>query len=284
MRAMIMKFFKSVGTLGFLIAVAYAARQRKAKTEDITEKNEMQEASVYEKYIKRGADIICSLLTIICFGWLYVVIAILVKINIGSPILFIQPRPGRIDSKSGKEKIFDMYKFRTMTDETDKNGELLPDEQRMTKFGAWLRSSSLDELPEVFNILRGDMSVIGPRPQLVRDMVFMSDEQRKRHRVRPGLSGLAQVEGRNEISWEDKFEKDLEYIKNISFRRDIEIILKTVQKAFIMREGITEDGMVTARDLGDYLLEEKRITKQEYDLKQEEAREILAFYINSRSA
>ena len=155
--------------------------------------------SFYEKYIKRIFDIICSVLAIIVFWWLYVIIAILVRIKLGSPILFTQYRPGIIDQRTGKEKIFKLYKFRTMIDKRDSNGELLPDNLRMTKFGAWLRSTSLDELPEVISILKGDMSVIGPRPQLVRDMVFMSNKQRMRHTVKPGLSGLAQIMGRNAI-------------------------------------------------------------------------------------
>ncbi len=149
----------------------------------------------YEKYIKRILDIICSLLALMAFSWLYLIIAIVVRVKMGSPVLFKQPRPGLI--KNGKETIFDMYKFRTMTDARDENGELLSDEVRLTKFGAWLRRTSLDELPEALSILKGDMSIIGPRPQLVRDMVFMSDEQRMRHTVKPGLSGLAQVKGRN---------------------------------------------------------------------------------------
>lgn len=151
---------------------------------------------IYEKYVKRVIDIVCALAAIIVFSWLYLIVAILVKIKLGSPVLFKQPRPGK------NEKVFNMYKFRTMTDEKDENGNLLPDEIRLTQFGKWLRSTSLDELPEAFNILNGSMSVIGPRPQLVRDMVFMTPEQRKRHTVKPGLSGLAQVNGRNAIGWE----------------------------------------------------------------------------------
>ena len=162
---------------------------------------------MYAKFFKRFIDILCALAAIIVFSWLYIIVAILVRIKLGSPIIFKQERPGK------NEKIFKLYKFRTMTDERDENGELLPDDVRLTKFGRMLRKTSLDELPEAFNILKGDMSVIGPRPQLVRDMVFMSEEQRKRHTVRPGLSGLAQVSGRNAISWEGKLAKDLEYIQ-----------------------------------------------------------------------
>ena len=223
----------------------------------------------YEKYIKRFFDIVCSLLAIIVFGWLYAIIAVLVKMKLGSPVLFTQPRPGK------DEKIFKMYKFRSMTDERDENGALLPDEARLTKYGKWLRSTSLDELPEAFNILNGTMSVIGPRPQLVKDLVFMTPEQRMRHTAKPGLSGLAQVNGRNDISWEDKLSWDLKYIENITFIGDIKIIFATVGKAFIKHEGITEGDMATAEDFGDYLLSRGRIGKEEYDLKQAEAEEKL---------
>lgn len=229
----------------------------------------------YEKYIKRIIDIVCSILAVIVFGWLYVIIAVLVKVKLGSPILFTQYRPGIIDLKTGKEKIFKMYKFRTMTDERDLDGNLLPDNFRLTKFGKWLRSTSLDELPEIISIIKGDMSLIGPRPQLVKDMVFMSRKQRLRHTARPGLSGLAQVMGRNAISWDKKLDYDLYYISHVSFINDFKILLKTVEKAFFKREGITEEGNVTASDYGDYLLLNNRITKEEYDKRQTKARKIL---------
>ena len=229
----------------------------------------------YERYIKRGIDIICSGLAILVFCWLYAIIALLVRIKLGSPVLFTQYRPGLIDPNTGKERIFKMYKFRTMTDKKDAEGNLLPDEVRLTKFGAWLRSTSLDELPEAFCILNGTMTLIGPRPQLVRDMVFMSENQRMRHTAKPGLSGLAQVSGRNAISWDRKLQYDLEYIEHISFGRDLIILFKTVEKAFIKQEGITEEGSVTAADYGDYLLQTKQISKEEYEKKQNEARELL---------
>jgi len=162
-----------------------------------------------------------------------------------------------------------------MTDKKDAEGNLLPDEVRLTKFGAWLRSTSLDELPEAFCILNGTMTLIGPRPQLVRDMVFMSDEQRMRHTAKPGLSGLAQVSGRNAISWDKKLQYDLDYIKHVSFGCDLKILFKTVEKAFIKQEGITEEGSVTAADYGDYLLQTKQITREEYEKKKNEAKEIL---------
>ena len=221
---------------------------------------------MYKKYIKRVVDILCALAAIVVFWWLYVIIAILVKIKIGSPVLFKQARPG----KDGK--VFYLYKFRTMTNETDSEGNLLPDEQRLLPFGRFLRSSSLDELPEAFNILKGDMSVVGPRPQLVRDMVFMTEEEKMRHSVRPGLTGLAQVSGRNNISWEEKFYYDAIYIKNITFVEDIRIIFATVWKAFFKQENIDTDGMATAEDLGDYLLRTGKISESEYDECQTQAK------------
>lgn len=230
---------------------------------------------IYEKYIKRLIDIVCSLVALLVFWWLYLIVALLVKVKLGSPVLFTQPRPGMVDPKTGKETVFRMYKFRTMTNEKDENGKLLPDEVRLTQFGKWLRSTSLDELPEVFNILKGDMSIIGPRPQLVRDMVFMTPEQRMRHTAKPGLSGLAQVNGRNAIKWEDKLNWDLKYIKKVSFVEDVKIIFMTVQKAFIKQEGITEEDAATATDFGDYLLANGKVSQREYDERQREAREIL---------
>ena len=168
-----------------------------------------------------------------------------------------------------------MYKFRSMTNARDENGELLPDEVRLTSFGKKLRASSLDELPELFNILKGDMSVVGPRPQLVRDMVFMTAEQRKRHSVRPGLTGLAQVNGRNAIDWEKKLAYDLEYIKRITFSGDMKIIWQTARKALLSQEGITEEGMATAEDYGDYLLRSGKVNSDIYEKKQLEARKLL---------
>ncbi|MCC8150396.1 MAG: sugar transferase [Lachnospiraceae bacterium] len=197
---------------------------------------------MYRKYIKRLLDIFCALAAIIVFCWLYAAIAILVKIKLGSPILFAQERPGL------NEKIFKLYKFRTMTDERNENGELLSDEVRLTKFGKWLRSTSLDELPEAFNILKADMSVVGPRPLLVRYLPRYSEEQRRRHEVRPGLSGWAQVNGRNAASWEDKFEHDVWYVDHVSFVLDVKIIFMTVMKAFVKHEGISSDSSVTMEE------------------------------------
>ena len=229
----------------------------------------------YELYIKRLMDIVCSLAAIIVFSWLYIIVAVLVRVKLGSPVLFKQPRPGKIDPKTGREKIFYMYKFRSMSDERDVDGNLLPDDVRLGKFGKALRATSLDELPEAFNILKGDMSIIGPRPQLVRDMVFMTDEQRKRHTAKPGLSGLAQTRGRNALSWDGKLATDLEYIENITFLGDVKIIIDTVKQVFFKEKGIeggTVDEVDITDDFGDYLL---KAGKEEYDQKQAEAIELL---------
>lgn len=230
----------------------------------------------YEKYIKRIIDIICASLAIIVFSWLYIAIAVIVRIKMGRPVIFKQPRPGMIDPKTGKERIFDMYKFRTMTDARDENGNLLPDEARLNKFGRALRATSLDELPEAFNILLGSMSLIGPRPQLVRDMVFMSDRQRMRHTAKPGLSGLAQVMGRNAITWEEKFEWDLKYIEHISFFEDAKIVWLTFKKVFI-RSRITQSNeeIDVTPDYGDALLKQGSISQTDYNKKQQMAVELL---------
>jgi len=228
----------------------------------------------YEKHVKRPLD--CTLATgaLIALSPILAGTAFLVRSKLGSPVIFSQPRPGRIDPDTGQERIFRLYKFRSMTDERGEDGELLPDSARLTPFGKFLRASSLDELPELVNIIRGDMAVIGPRPQLVRDMVFMSKEQRQRHTVRPGLSGLAQVNGRNGISWDDKLAWDLRYLGQISFLTDTKLVLRTFIKTGA-QEGITDGVSATAADFGDALLAEGRVTKEEYDRKQEEAREIL---------
>lgn len=231
----------------------------------------------YEKHIKRFFDIICSLLTIVVFSWLYVLIAFIILIKMGTPVLFRQPRPGLIDPKTGREKIFDMYKFRTMTNEQDENGILLPDEQRLSEFGRKLRATSLDELPEVFNILKGDMSIIGPRPQLVRDMVFMSKDQRMRHTAKPGLSGLAQIMGRNAITWEEKFCWDLKYIENVSFLGDLKLIWMTFLKVFLYSKSTKKDIETDITyDYGDALLRAGKISKLRYDELQIYAKKLLA--------
>ncbi|MBQ6847379.1 MAG: sugar transferase [Clostridia bacterium] len=193
---------------------------------------------MYKNHIKRLLDILSALGAIIVFGWIYIIIAILVRIKLGSPVIFKQARPGK------NEKIFNLYKFRTMTDAKDQNGELLPDEQRLTRFGKFLRSTSLDELPEFFNILKGEMSVVGPRPLLVEYLPYYNEEERSRHSIRPGLTGLAQVNGRNAISWEDKFKLDIEYVNNITFWGDVKIIIATA-KVVLKCEGISSDTSVT---------------------------------------
>lgn len=226
---------------------------------------------IYARHIKRKLDLMLSGAALIVLSPVLLATAIKVRQEMGSPVLFTQLRPGK------GEKIFRMYKFRTMTDERDTDGNLLPDEERLTPFGEFLRSSSLDELPELFNILKGDMSVVGPRPQLVRDMVFMTKEQRRRHKVAQGLTGLAQVNGRNNISWEAKLTYDQQYVKHITFLGDLKIILKTVGNV-LKKEDINTDGMATAEDFGDYLLRTGQVDKETYDKKQRIARKICEKY------
>lgn len=194
---------------------------------------------MYRKFFKRLIDIICALLAIIVFSWLYIIVAILVRVKLGSPVIFKQPRPGK------DERVFNIYKFRTMTDERDETGELIDEELRLTQFGNMLRRMSLDELPEAFNILKGDMSVVGPRPLRVHYIPLYNERQKRRHEVRPGLTGLAQINGRNGITWEEKFEYDVEYVDNITFIGDMKIILLTVKKAFFDEDGINAEGEAT---------------------------------------
>ena len=196
---------------------------------------------MYQKYIKRGFDFILALIASIILGPVILIVAVLVRIKLGSPVLFKQPRPGK------NEKIFNMYKFRTMTDARDENGELLPDEVRLTKFGKTLRSTSLDELPELFNILKGDMSIVGPRPLLVRYLPLYNERQKHRHEVRPGFTGLAQVNGRNSISWEEKFEWDVKYVEHVTFLQDCRIILKTIG-VVLKRDGISSTTSATMEE------------------------------------
>lgn len=200
---------------------------------------------MYEKYFKRILDIICALVAIVVFGWLYIIIGILVKINMGSPVIFKQPRPG----KNGE--IFNLYKFRTMTDKKDINGELLPDEERLTRFGKILRSTSLDEIPEAFCILLGTMSVVGPRPLAVKYLPYYNEYEKQRHDVRPGLTGLAQVSGRNLVNWDERFAYDVKYVKKITFIGDLKIIVLTIATA-LKRTGIEGNGAVPLEDFDVY--------------------------------
>ncbi len=198
----------------------------------------LQVLIVYRRIVKRFIDIIISLMILVLFCWLYLILAIMVRVKLGSPVLFKQDRPGY------KGRVFKMYKFRTMSDKRDENGELLPDEERLGTFGKWLRSTSMDELPEFINILKGDMSFIGPRPLLVSYLPLYSAEQARRHDVRPGLTGYAQVHGRNSISWKEKFQLDVWYVDHISFITDLRIVLDTV-RTVVKREGISQEGNAT---------------------------------------
>lgn len=208
---------------------------------EFPQKRLVKRGIMYQKYIKRGLDFILALIASIILSPVILIVAVLVRIKLGSPVLFKQPRPGK------NEKIFNMYKFRTMTDARDENGELLPDEVRLTKFGKTLRSTSLDELPELFNILKGDMSIVGPRPLLVRYLPLYNERQKHRHEVRPGFTGLAQVNGRNSISWEEKFEWDVKYVEHVTFLQDCRIILKTIG-VVLKRDGISSTTSATMEE------------------------------------
>ena len=224
---------------------------------------------MYRSCFKRVFDVLSSGCALLILSPILLYIGYLVRTRLGSPVLFTQIRPG----KDGK--LFKMYKFRSMTDERDENGELLPDDVRLTEFGKKLRATSMDELPELINIFKGDMSVVGPRPQLVRDMVFFTEEEMKRQSVYPGLTGSAQICGRNNITWKEKFAYDLEYIKDINFLEDMRIIYRTVFKVSA-QDGITTDGMETAEDYGDWLLRTEQIDKEDYQNKQAKAKELLS--------
>ena len=199
---------------------------------------------MYRKFFKRFLDIIISLIFILCFWWLYIVIAILVRLKLGSPILFKQDRPGL------NEKIFKMYKFRTMTDEKDKDGNLLPDTDRLTKFGKFLRSTSLDEIPELWNVLTGEMSLVGPRPLLVSYLNKYNEYEKRRHEVKPGITGWAQINGRNNTTWEERFKNDIYYVENISFELDLKIIIKTILKV-LKRSDINQSDTETMKNFLD---------------------------------
>lgn len=228
---------------------------------------------MYSKFFKRFFDILFSILALIILFPLLLILTIVGAIAMKGNPFFVQPRPGK-KGKDGKEKIFKLIKFRTMSNAKDEDGKLLSDSVRLNKYGRFLRSTSLDELPELVNILKGEMSFVGPRPQLVRDLVFMTEEQRERHSVRQGLTGLAQCSGRNSISWEEKFEYDLLYIKNITFFSDVKILIKTVLKVF-QKDGISKEGFETSEDLGDYLMRNDYIDEEFYNEKNFEAIKLL---------
>lgn len=234
---------------------------------------------MYEHFLKRLFDFLLSLLALVILSPLLIVLTILGALIMKGNPFFVQPRPGRRkklpDGTYGPERIFKLIKFRSMTCEKDDEGRLLPDEKRLTGYGRFIRSTSLDELPELLNILVGDMAIVGPRPQLVRDMVFMSQEQRNRHNVRQGMTGLAQINGRNCILWDDKLSYDVQYVSDISFLGDLKIIFKTIGLVF-NREGVSSEGMATAEDYGDWLLREGRISRTWYEEKQEEASRLLS--------
>ena len=223
---------------------------------------------MYKKYFKRLFDLCSSGMALLFLSPLLLYIAYLVKVKLGSPVLFTQIRPGK------DNRLFKMYKFRTMTDARDKEGNLLPDDLRLTAFGKKLRETSLDELLELINIFKGDMSVVGPRPQLVRDMVFFSDKEMQRQSVYPGLTGLAQISGRNNISWEEKFKYDLQYIDRISFLEDMRIIYRTIFKV-ANQDDINTEGMETAEDYGDWLRRKKLLTDQDYEIGQDKAKQLI---------
>lgn len=224
---------------------------------------------MYQKFFKRMIDFLLSMIALVILSPLILVLIIIGTVKMGGNPFFTQPRPGK------NEKIFKLIKFRSMTNKKDADGKLLPDDKRLTRYGRFLRATSMDELPELINILKGDMSIVGPRPQLVRDMVFMTPKQRVRHSVMPGLTGWAQVNGRNNISWEKKFEYDIEYIENgITFLNDAKIVFKTVIKVFERADTVRE-GTASDLDFGDYLLQKGEVTNEEYELRQKEAKDLL---------
>ena len=231
---------------------------------------------MYAKCIKRPLDFLLSLTALIVLSPLLLLLTVIGAIAMKGNPFFVQKRPGKIRKKTGQEKIFSLIKFRTMSNAKDKDGNLLPDEKRLNKYGKLLRMTSCDELPELINILKGDMAIVGPRPQLVRDMVFMTQELRHRHDVRPGLTGLAQINGRNNITWEQKFEYDLRYINvGITFSGDVKIIIRTIGKV-LRRSDTVREGTASDMDFGDWLMMEGKVSQEDYDEKQAEAKELLS--------
>lgn len=230
---------------------------------------------MYAKCIKRPLDFLLSLTALIVLSPVLLILTVVGAIAMKGNPFFVQKRPGKIRKKTGQEKIFSLIKFRTMANSKDKDGNLLPDGERLNRYGKFLRSTSLDELPELLNIVKGDMAIVGPRPQLVRDMVFMTKELRQRHTVRPGLTGYSQVHGRNNITWEQKLAYDLHYINSgIAFRNDFKIIFMTVGKV-LKKSDIVREGTASDMDFGDWLLMEGKVSQEDYDEKQAEAKELL---------
>lgn len=227
---------------------------------------------MYAKFFKRLFDFLLSVVAFAVLSPIFLILIVIGAIAMRGNPFFLQARPGK--KKNGEERIFKLIKFRTMSNKKDKEGNLLPDEVRLNGYGKFLRSTSLDELPELFNIIKGDMAIVGPRPQLVRDMVFMTKEQRCRHNVRPGLTGLAQVNGRNNITWEQKIDYDLEYIERITLFGDIKILFKTVGKV-LKRSDTVREGTVSDMDFGDWLMAEGKIDQEAYDEKQAQAKQLL---------
>lgn len=230
---------------------------------------------MYARFLKRLFDVLLSLIALSVLSPVLLLLTVIGAVAMRGNPFFTQLRPGKISKKTGKEKIFKLIKFRTMSNKKDKDGNLLPDDVRLNKYGKFLRSTSLDELPELLNILVGHMSIVGPRPQLVRDMTFMTAEQRRRHSVRPGLTGLAQVSGRNNITWEEKFEYDLKYIEKITLFGDVKIIFQTVGKV-LKRSDTVREGTASDVDFGDWLMQEGKVDQETYDEKQKEAKELLS--------
>ena len=258
---------------GGIVVVSVAAGVTAFVKERIDEKKESETLQkhpqgFYERYVKRPLDCTLAAGALIVLSPVLAVTALVVRTKLGSPVVFTQDRPGK------EEKLFKLYKFRTMTDARDENGELLPDKVRLTRVGRAIRESSCDELLELVNIIKGDMAVVGPRPQLVRDMVFMTPKQRRRHSVRPGLTGLAQINGRNEITWEEKLEWDLRYLDKITFVNDAKIVLRTIAK-IRHKEGITDGENATALDFGDELLKDGKVDQATYNNCQIEAKKLL---------
>ncbi len=278
MKRFIKGFAKLVAVISAIAAIAACIAFICERIEEIKNKGielAHKPYGIYEHYIKRPLDCFLSTGALIVFSPILLVLTVIGAVEMKGNPFFVQERPGRIDPKTGKERIFKLIKFRTMTNVKDENGNLLPDEQRLNRYGEWLRSTSLDELSELINIINGDLSIVGPRPQLVRDMVFMSKKQRKRHCVRQGLTGLAQCNGRNGISWDDKLNYDTDYVDNgITFLGDLKIIMLTLIKV-IKRDGITEENEATATDYGDYLLKNGIVSKKEYEEYQKQAKDII---------